>query len=307
MTTDKNTILVVDDDPKLFGFYWQIFNEDPDEFSVLPREENAVRAHPLVPHSLGDFAKFEEMFRQMTSRGERYPLCIVDMRLEKANDNRRGFETARMVRELDPEISIVVATHLPDIELEDLRQVLGDNAFLFRLPLLDEARKSEFRETVHLLVDRWNAKQKLLRSLQQSAPEPVPLNDVIGGICGSVPGENAAVEAYIDPGLGVRTHREPLAKGLHCVLRRALEVTPRDRCIRVYGEGSSAGATVTVTDESADRPPQSVHDLTHVGAGDRGLCFFLFHTFLSSCGGSLRAGPAGSAGGTTITAEIRNL
>lgn len=83
---DKNTILVVDDDPERYGFYWQIFNDDPEEFSPLPPQDGAPRQHPLVPHSLGDFSRFEEMFRQMVERGDRHPLCIVDMRFEKENN-----------------------------------------------------------------------------------------------------------------------------------------------------------------------------------------------------------------------------
>lgn len=297
---DKNTILVVDDDPKLFGFYWQIFNDDPHEFDPLPPAEDSPRRHPLVPHSLGDFSKFEEMFRQMVARGERHPLCIVDMRFEKANDNRRGFETACLVRELDPDISIVVATHLPDVELEDIRAALGNNAFLFRLPLLDDRQKTEFRDQVHLLVDRWNAKQKLLRSLGRSAPEPVPLSDLLNGICGELQRENAPLEAYINPGLGVRSHRQPLASGLDCVLRHAVGSSPPEGCVRVFGEGTASGAMVTVTDE---RQPSGAMPKT---PADRGLGFFLFETFLASGGGSLKIEPAGASGGTKITADIRN-
>ena len=304
---DKNTILVVDDDPKLFGFYWQIFNDDPHEFDLLPRSEDASRHHPLVPHSLGDFSKFEEMFRQMVDRGEHHPLCIVDMRFEKANDNRRGFETARLVRELDPEINIVIATHLPDVELEDVRLALGDNAFLFRLPMLEEAQKAEFRNTVHLLVDRWNAKQKLLQSLERSAPESVPLSEVLNAICADLRRENASIEAYINPGLGVRSHREHLANGLGCVLRQAVEASPPSGCIRVFGESAASGAVVSVSDERQGVAPRSADELAQGNSKAAGLGFFLFETFLSSNGGSLKVETSGLSGGTTVTADIRNL
>ena len=303
---DKNTILVVDDDPERYGFYWQLFNDDPEEFSPLPPQDGAPRQHPLVPHSLGDFSRFEEMFRQMVERGDHHPLCIVDMRFEKENDNRRGFETARLVRELDPDISIVVATHLPDIELEDVREAAGDNAFLFRLPMLDESLKTEFRNTVHLLVDRWNAKQKLLRSMRESSAEPVPLSEVLNEICGEWHRRNAPIEPYINPGLSVRSHREPLAQGLQCVLRHAVEASPPDGCVRVFGEGTASGAVVTVTNERHTAPLRSLDDLMHVHAGEHAPGFFLFEAFLRSAGGSLKVGSAGSSGGTTLTADIHH-
>lgn len=302
---DKNTILVVDDDPERFGFYWQIFNDDPEEFSPLLPQDGASRHHPLVPHSLGDFSQFEEMFRQMVERGDRHPLCIIDMRFEKLNDNRRGFETVRLVRELDPDISIVVATHLPDIELEDIREAAGDNTFLFRLPMVDESLKADFRNTVHRLVDRWNAKQRMMRSVREAAPVAVPLSEVLNGLCGEWHGKNGSIEPYINPGLSVRSHREPLAQGLDCVLRHAVETAPADGCIRVFGEGTSSGAVVTVINEPREAAPRSLDELTR--AGEQALGFFLFEAFLRSAGGSLKVQSGGSSGETTLTADIRHV
>jgi hypothetical protein len=302
---DKNTILVVDDDPERFGFYWQIFNDDPEEFSPLPAQEDAPRQHPLVPHALGDFSQFEEMFRQMVDRGDRHPLCIIDMRFEKQNDNRRGFETVRLVRELDPDISIVVATHLPDIELDDIRQAAGNNAFLFRLPMLDESLKAEFRNTVHRLVDRWNAKRRMLRSMRESAPAAVPLSEVLNGICGAWQREKVAIEPYINPGLSVRSHREPLAQGLDCVVRHAVEASLPDGSIRVFGEGTSSGAMVTVINEACEAAPRSLDEMKR--AGEQALGLFLFEEFLRSAGGSLKVESGGSSAATTLTADIRHV
>lgn len=302
---DKNTILVVDDDPERFGFYWQVFNDDPEEFNPLPSQEGVARPHPLVPHSLGDFARFEEMFRLMVERGDRHPLCIIDMRFEKQNDNRRGFETVRLVRELDPDISIVVATHLPDIELDDIRQAAGENAFLFRLPMLDESLKADFRNKVHFLVDRWNAKQRMLRSIRESAPAAVPLSEVLNGMCDEWQREKAPIEPYINPGLRVRSHREPLAQGLGCVLRHAVETSLPDRSIRLFGEGTSSGATVTVINECREAAPRSLDELKR--AGEQALAFFLFEEFLRSAGGSLKVESGGSSAATTLTADIRHV
>jgi hypothetical protein len=298
-------ILVVDDDRKIFEFYWQIFNDDPHEFDPLPPEENAVRQHPLVLHYLKDFAEFEEMFARMIAGGKRHPLCIVDMREQQKNDNRRGFETVRLVRELDPDISIVVATALPDVELQDLREVAGENTFLFRLPMTDEARRNDFRNQVHRLVDFWNAKQQMLRSTPASAAEAVPLSEVLNEICREWRQKHGGVEPYINPGLRVRSHRRHLAQGIHCVLRHAVEASPPDGCIRIFGEGTTSGALVTVTDERREKAPQSLADI--IRAGEHALGFFLFEAFLRLTGGSLKVADSGVPGSTTVTADIRHI
>ncbi len=302
---DENAILVVDDNREIFEFYWQIFNEDPHEFDPLPPEENAVRHHPVVLHYLEDFAKFEALVGQMIASGKRHPICIVDMRLERENNNRRGFETVRLVRELDQDISIVVATALPDIELQDLCEVAGENTFLFRLPLSDEAQRAGFRDTIHRLLDRWNAQQRMLRVTQDAAAQEVPLSEVLNEICREWRHQHAGVEPYINPGLRVRSHREPLAQGIHCVLRHAVQASPPDGCIRVFGEGTASGAMVTVTDERREKAPRSLTDLIH--AGEHALGFFLFEAFLRLTGGSLKVGNSGATGSTVFTADIRHV
>jgi hypothetical protein len=302
---DENTILVVDDDRQKFEIYWQIFNDDPHEFDPLPPSENAVRHHPVVLHYLQDFSKFEEMFGQMIASGKRHPLCIVDMRLQQENDNRRGFETVRLVRELDPDISIVVATALPDVELDTLREVAGENTFLFHLPMTDEAQRAEFRDTVHRLVDRWNAQQRMLLSTRDRDAEAVPLSELLNELCGEWRRQNVGIEPYINPGLRVRSHRKPLTQGLHCVLRHAVEMSPPDSCIRVFGEDTRSGAMVTVTDERREKVPRSLSDLLH--DGEHALGFFLFEAFLRLTGGSLKVANTAASGGTTITADIRHV
>ena len=303
--TDENTILVVDDDRKVFEFYWQIFNDDPHEFDPLPPEASAVRNHPVVLHYLEDFTKFDEMFRRMVESGKRHPLCIVDMRLRRENNNRRGFETVRLVRELDPDISIVVATALPDIELEDLREVAGENTFLFRLPMTDEIQKADFRNAVHRLIDGWNAKQRMLRPMRVSVPEPVPLSEVLNKICREWQREKASIEPYINPGLSVRSHREPLVEGLDCVLRHAVETSLPGGSIRVFGESTSSGAMVTVIYEPHESAPRSLDELKR--AGDQAPGFLPFETFLRSAGGFLKLQSGGSSAAATLTADIRHV
>jgi len=304
-TTRRNTILVVDDHPQRVGFYWQILNDDPEEFSPLPPQNDTPRQRDLVLHPLGDFSQFEAMFRQMVECGDRYPLCIVDMQLWKPDgrsDNRRGFQTIRLVRELDPDINILVATHLPEgsVDLEDVRAAGGDKSFLFRMPMSDQSQQEDFRSTVIRLIDDWNAEQRSRRPTPVSVAEQVSLWEVLDKICREWQRENASIERYFNRGLSVRSHREPLAQGLDCVLRHAVETSSPDGSIRVFGEGTSFGAMVTVVYELREATPQLLDKVER--ALDQIPGFRSFETFLRSAGGSLK--PKLQSGGTSATATL---
>ena len=181
----SNTILIVDDERDKHGFYWQIFNPNDQEFDLpfLASEQKPARARALHLEYLGTFDDFDRVFAAKVKQGRRYPLCIVDSRLKKkdgTSDDRRGLKTALLVRQLDQDISIIVATHLHDLHEEELRAQLGDNSFLFRLYELDTREKlDDFVRTVHALVDRWNAKRSLLASAPSDATEKVPLSELV--------------------------------------------------------------------------------------------------------------------------------
>lgn len=156
----NNTILIVDDDLELLAYYWKLFEAvESSEFDILAanssQKAGAPRVHRrLLCHRLGDSFKFVEMFEKMVHSGVRYPLCIIDMRMPGEDgkiDNRRGMHTAKRVRELDPDIHIVICTAY-DFDGDEICAQIGSRAHFRQRPFEEE----EFCALVHSLVDQWN-------------------------------------------------------------------------------------------------------------------------------------------------------
>jgi hypothetical protein len=308
-----DTILIVDDAREIHGFYWQIFNPNEPEFDppFLPPSQELARVHALHIEYSGCFEEFERVFAAKVEQGKRHPLCIVDSRLVRKDgttDDRRGLETALLVRQLDQDISIIVATHLHDLHEEELRAQLGDNSYLFRLYELDTREKlNEFVGTVHALVDRWNEKRSLLTAAPKDAAEKVPLSGLVRDACLSARSERIHLEDYINPGLEVVSHRQALSDGVHSVVRAAVERTIPDGLVLIYCESSPAGAVVSASYHGAENEHLALEHRVREGAGADGMGLHSFRVFLSSGGGSLGIAPGLAGRGTTITADIRNM
>jgi CheY-like chemotaxis protein len=156
---DKNTILVVDDDPEIRAYYWRIFEEDTGaKFDVLG--DGQTRRHSLLCHRLDDSFKFLKMFEDMHQAGPatRFPLCIIDLKMlgeDGLLDELRGCAVAQRVREVDSSIHIVIATSKADIDGEDLCRKVGGSTHFFQTPFSLE-QEEKFVLKVHELVDEWN-------------------------------------------------------------------------------------------------------------------------------------------------------
>ena len=155
----NNFILIVDNDPEVLAYYWQLFEGDNgSQFDVLG--ESSPRQPRLRCYRLADSTKFVEMFEGMVRADQRYPLCIIDLEMEDENgrlNKRRGLQTARRVREIDPEIHIVICTAHWDVGLEEVQEHVAGSAHYFRLPFSPE-QETEFCLMIHGLVDEWNGR-----------------------------------------------------------------------------------------------------------------------------------------------------
>jgi CheY-like chemotaxis protein len=155
----NNTILIVDDDAEVLAYYWQLFEGDNgSQFDVLGESE--PRRRRLLCHRLTDSWKFVEMFESMVRADRRHPLCIVDLQMPDENgrlDKRRGLQTAQQVREIDPDIHLVICTTASDVGLEEVREHVPGSTHFFRRPFSAE-EENEFCLTVHGLVDEWNGR-----------------------------------------------------------------------------------------------------------------------------------------------------
>ena len=309
----SNTILVVDDKREIHGFYWQIFNPNEQEFDppFLPLQQDVARARALQIEYSGCFDEFERVFSTKLSQDRRYPLCIIDSRLEREDgttDDYRGLKTALLVRQLDRDINIIVATHLSDLHEEELRAQIGENSFLFRLYELDTREKlDEFVGTVHALVDRWNAKHSLLVAARKDAPEKISLSELVREACRSARSKQIHLEEYINPGLEVLSHCGALSDGVRAVLCTAVERTIPSGLVRVYCERSPTGAVLSVSYHGAENEHQALEHLAQDDAGANGSGLHYFGSFLSSCGGSLKIAPGLAGRGTTITVDIHSM
>lgn len=156
---NNNTILIVDDDPGVLAYYWQLFEGDEGvKFDILG--DTRPRRHRLLCHRLGNAVKFVEMFESMIRTDRRHPLCIIDLQMPGEDgrlDRRRGLHTAQRVREIDPEIHIVICTAATDVGAEEVREHVPGSAHFFRRPFSPD-QESEFCLAVHGLVDEWNGR-----------------------------------------------------------------------------------------------------------------------------------------------------
>jgi len=100
----NNKILIADDDPNLIDYYISIFeeNEELDFFE----EKNKISSQKFDLKLFNDGKPLYEYFKKEYELGNKLPLVILDMRMPEMN----GLETAQKLREIDPDIIIVIVT-----------------------------------------------------------------------------------------------------------------------------------------------------------------------------------------------------
>ncbi len=174
----NNTILIVDDDPDILGFYRKIFDKDgAGDFDILGDVAESASAH-LKCLTFSDPREFIRHYEETRKTGERHPLCIIDMRMPILN----GMSAALRIRELDPDIDIVICTAFSDVPIEEIRAKLHGGVFFVRKPFV----AGEFTLLVHSLVGYWNSRHELARrtaflmSLLESIPDLVFMKDIRG-------------------------------------------------------------------------------------------------------------------------------
>jgi PAS domain S-box-containing protein len=149
----ESTILVVDDDPEILTFYEKIFaGSKRRDFDILGSPGPSHEAD-LGCLTFSDPGKLLEYYRGVAAAGARHPLCVVDMRMPTMN----GLAVALGMREIDPEINIVISTAFSDVPVEEIRSKLREGVFFVRKPFVAE----EFSLLIHSLVGHWNVRQEL--------------------------------------------------------------------------------------------------------------------------------------------------
>jgi diguanylate cyclase (GGDEF)-like protein len=158
-----NRILVVDDDAMIIGEYLRCLGEDfePDSATstlgdlekVLFGEETDERgAARFDVHSCNQGAAAVEAVRDAVSVNNPFSIVFLDIRMPPGID---GMEAARQIREIDPNINIVIVTGSLSPEPENLGNEIppADRIFFFKKPF----HAVECRQLAAALCGKWHA------------------------------------------------------------------------------------------------------------------------------------------------------
>jgi PAS domain S-box-containing protein len=169
----NKTILIVDDDTEILEFYRKLFAPSGDQELDILGMPPCAPGHGLTVRAFSNPLEVLEEYERAVKAGERYPLCIMDMRMPVLN----GLAAAVRMRELDPEINIVICTAFSDVPINEVRAQLHNEVFFVRKPFVVE----EFQLLIHSLVGHWNTQQELKRTRADLAAQCEKLGLVLEG------------------------------------------------------------------------------------------------------------------------------
>jgi PAS domain S-box-containing protein len=155
MRTD--VIFAVDDERNILALYRRIFTQpDHGKFDVLGGTSDRIALPQLDCRTYDDPLKLVEDYRSQFAAGLRAAVCILDILMPQQS----GFATARQLREIDPDIEIIVCTADPGTVPFAVSREFGNSVFFVRKP----PNSDEFAMLVHSLVRSWQERRKLRRS-----------------------------------------------------------------------------------------------------------------------------------------------
>ena len=171
--TTTNRVLVVDDDALLIGEYLRCLGAgfEPDSAtSTLGDLEKVLFGESTDEHGA---ARFEvqsrnqgeaavEAIREACKLGSPYAIVFLDVRMPPGID---GIEAAKRIREIDPNINIVIVTGSLGPEPEDLGAMIppADRIFFFKKPF----HAVECRQLAAALCGKWHSDLALRRANEE--------------------------------------------------------------------------------------------------------------------------------------------
>ncbi|MEQ8189535.1 MAG: response regulator [Candidatus Eremiobacterota bacterium] len=138
----NRTIFIADDDENFLDIYTIIFTRQFD----LPVGEETEEDFHLRTFSDGQYLL--DAFRSEYEKGNRTPLCILDMKMPRLG----GLETASAVRNIDSEVIIILVTAYSDISLATIKENLKKDIYYITKPF----NKEEIYCLVDSLIKGWN-------------------------------------------------------------------------------------------------------------------------------------------------------
>lgn len=155
MLTD--VIFAVDDERSILALYRRIFaHPDHGKFDILGGAGEGIALPQLDCRTYDDPLRLVADYRTQFTAGLRAAVCILDILMPQQS----GFATARQLREIDPDIEIIVCTADPGTVPLAVSREFGNSVFFVRKP----PNSDEFAMLVHSLVRSWRERRKLRRS-----------------------------------------------------------------------------------------------------------------------------------------------
>jgi PAS domain S-box-containing protein len=151
--SSRHTIPIVDDDGAVLEYYRKVLLPQPDTLDILA-EPTAEVASPDLELLL--YTRPGDLLDGVASRlaaGARLPVCILDMRMPELN----GLDAAVKIRELSPDISIIICSAHSDASPQTLGERLDERVFLVHKPFAPD----EFRLLVRVVIREWEGRREL--------------------------------------------------------------------------------------------------------------------------------------------------
>ena len=166
----SNRVLVVDDDSHVIGEFLRCLGEDfePEALTatlgdlekvLLGEEDDEGSVSRFEVHSRNQGEDAVEAVVAGIRRGEPYAIAFIDMHMPPGID---GITTAKRIRELDPNVNIVMVTGSLGIDPDMLGKQIrpADKIFLFKKPF----HGAECRQLTAALCAKWHSDMALRRA-----------------------------------------------------------------------------------------------------------------------------------------------
>ncbi len=143
-------ILVADDSKSLLTLYKHIFMRKQDNFDFFERD---VQDIDFTLDTFDNGTALLEYFSSEYKKGNRIPVCILDMRMPGID----GLTAARELREIDHDVIIIIVTAFSDISPDKLKDSLKHDIYYVKKPF----NREEFYILVDSLMKVWNRTQMM--------------------------------------------------------------------------------------------------------------------------------------------------
>ncbi|MBX3066256.1 MAG: PAS domain-containing protein [Anaerolineae bacterium] len=158
----KHRLLIADDDTRLLSYYKTLFNSDgaaeQQELNFFPPQTNESTVD-FYAEMFSDGQQLVDYFRAEKDQQRRIPLCLLDMRMSPLD----GLRTAELLRDIDPDVILIIATAYSDVSSADIRRHLREDIYYMKKPFNDD----ELLSLISSLMRSWERHQQLKQTAAQ--------------------------------------------------------------------------------------------------------------------------------------------